>query len=666
MKSIGLLVCLCLLVLAVSASSLQDGMGMTGDASRVILPAQVSGNSTTPQNGPSDPAEVEAFLNQVIPAALARYNVPGATVAVVKDGRLVVAKGYGYSDVANKTPVDATATTFRIGSITKLFTWTAVMQLVEEGKINLDADVNTYLSDFKIPDTYPGQPVTMRHLMTHTAGFEDTGIHQQVEDPVNLITIRQYCAENIPARISPPGKTSQYSNYGTTLAAVIVEDVSRMPFDQYLQSRILTPLAMRNTSIREDLPPDLASRLTKAYTFANNENIPTQDNIFVIGPAGTISSTAPDMAKFMIANLQNGTYGNATILAPRTAALMHARAFANDPRVAGMALGFYEQYYNGRRAIAHGGDTELFHSLLVLLPDEQAGFFVSSNSAGGRGVRDTLFTSFMDHYYPGVPQVLPRPDPAASARLQLYAGTYEMNRHTYTRFEKYLSPSTPIEVTATPEGTLVITTAGSPVTYVEVQPGVFSPADGTRLARGDVVFHIAPDGTVEYFCYGNIPVFVYDRVPWYTTDGFRDGLRTAAGIVLATVLLWPLLALFRRTYVVPEPSVSRPAVIARWITGLAALILLVFVVVLVPWVTTDQNLLTQYLDTQTVPPILTAVLTLPVIAGVLTLTAIVFTVLAWKAKYWTVPHRVHYTIIVIALIAMLWWVNANCLWIFCL
>jgi CubicO group peptidase (beta-lactamase class C family) len=666
MKSIGLLVCLCLIVLAVSANPLQEGTGMTGNVSSAILPMQVSGNSTTPQNGPSDPAEVGAFLDQVMPAALAQYNVPGATVAVVKDGRLVVAKGYGYSDIANKTPVNATTTTFRIGSITKLFTWTAVMQLAEEGKINLDADVNTYLSDFKIPDTYPGQPVTMRHLLTHTAGFEDTGIHAQGEDPKNLISFRQYCKENIPARVRPPGKVTSYSNYGTTLAAVIVEDVSGMPFEQYLQSRILTPLAMGNTSIREDLPPDMALRLTKGYTFTNGENVPEKDTIYVIGPAGTIGSTSPDMAKFMIAHLQNGTYGNAMILAPKTADLMHARAFANDPRVTGMALGFYEQYYNGRRAIAHGGDTELFHSLLVLLPDEQAGFFVSSNSAGGRGVRDTLFTSFMDHYYPGVPQVLPRPDPSASARLQQYAGTYEMNRHTYTRFEKYLAPSTPIEVTASPEGTVVITTAASPVTYVEVQPGVFSPADGTRPARGDVVFHTAPDGTVDYLCYGNIPVFVYDRVPWYATTGFQSGLRTAAGFILATVLLWPLLFLFRRTHAVPEPSVPRAAVIARWTTGLAALVLLAFVFVLVPWVTTNENLLSVYMDTQTVPPILTAVLTLAVIAGILTLAAIAFTVIAWKAKYWTAPHRVHYTVVVVALIAMLWWVNANCLWVFCL
>ena len=666
MKSWLLLCGVLLTIMAASALPMNDHFGIAdsvGPGSGLVSSLV---NSTQPGSGPSDPVEVETFLDRVMPAALARYNVPGATVAVVKDGRLVIAKGYGYNDIVNRTPIDAKTTSFRIGSTTKLFTWTAVMQLVEEGKIDLDADINTYLKDFKIPDTWPGQPVTMRHLMTHTAGFEDSTIHMVVDDPANLISIRRYCAENIPARINPPGKVSLYSNYGTTLAAVVVEDVSGMPFDQYLQSRILTPLAMKNTSIREDLPPELASQLTNGYMFAHGENLPIHDDIYVIGPAGSISSTAPDMAKFMIAHLQNGTYGNATILSPGTAELMHAEAFTNDPRVASMCLGFYEQYYNGRRAIAHGGDTNTFHSLLLLIPDEKTGFFVSSNSAGGKGVRDEIFTSFMDHYYPKEPPTHQKPNPAAVSRLQQYAGTYEMNRYNYARFEKYLSPPVPLDFTVTPEGTLRIMTAAGPVEYTEVQPGVFTRADGTRPANGDVVFHTAPDGSVEYFAYTNIPVLVFNRVPWYATASFQNDLKTATGIILVSVLVWPLLFIFRRTHAIPEPSVSKPIRIARWIAGSAALIFLASTFVLVPWVTTDESLISIYMTSQTVPVLLTAVLTLPVIAAVLTLATVAFAALAWKEKYWKVPHRVHYTIITIALIATLWWVNFWNLWGFCL
>ena len=664
MKFPVLLLGVALFILVILVSPAAMGADMPVSESPLAGQAGVFAEAIPP-HGPSDPAEVEAFLDEILPAAIARYNVPGATVVVVKDGRVVVAKGYGYRDLENRTPVNADTTTFRIGSISKLFTWTSVMQLAEEGKIDLDADVNTYLRDMKVPDTYPGQPVTMRHLMTHTAGFEDSSLHMTGVDPDNLISIRQYCEENIPARVNPPGTVSRYSNYGTTLAAVVVEDVSNMPFEQYLQSRILTPLGMENTSIREKLPPDLAAKLAQGYSFANSRNNPTDDFILVPGPAGSITATAPDMAKFMIAHLQNGTYGNATILAPKTAELMHARAFANDPRITGMCLGFYEQYYNGRRAIVHGGDTDTFHSQLVLLPEEQAGFFVSGSSAGGRGVRNALFTAFMDHYYPGEPVVLPVPDPSASARLQQFDGSYRTNRHNYARFEKYVSLPDPLEVTASPDGTLIISGSSGPVAYTEVETGVFSPADGTRPADGDVVFHRAADGSYDFFMYRNNPVMTYNRVPWYEMTSFGNGLTSAAGLVLASVLLWPLLALFRRMNNIPEPTGSRPAEIARWIAGLAGLILLTFVFVLVPWISSDVEILTVYMKTQAVPAVLTAVLTLPVIALLLSLAAALLVFPAWRSAYWTLPHRVHYTAVVVALIAMLWWVNLNNLWVFC-
>jgi len=643
----------------------------------LCLPAAAS-NPTAPANstsiapantGPSDPAEVEAFLDQVMPANLARYNVPGATVAVVKDGRLVVAKGYGYSDIANKSPVDANTTSFRIGSVSKLFTWTAVMQQVEAGNIDLDADVNTYLRDFKIPDTYPGHPITMRHLMTHTAGFEEQDRHMVVDDVPDLISIRTYCAQNIPARVNPPGKVTSYSNYGATLAAVVVEDVSGEPFEQYLQSHILTPLSMDRTSIKEDLPPALASNLTKGYQYAG-QNIPLRDWIIVVGPAGTISSTAPDMAKFMIAHLQNGTYKNATILSPAAAGLMHARAFANDPDAPGMCLGFVEMQYNGLRMIGHGGDTNLFHSDLVLLPAKNAGYFISYNSPAGASARSGFFVEFMDHYYPQGPQVLPQPDPSASARLQKYAGTYETNRRNVARFEKYLTldpqvgPNSQLEFIVTPNGTLRGKSGGPEL--VEVRPGVFTRLDGIHPATGNAVFHTAADGTVDYLCIENWPFVAYDRVPWYGTSGFVDDVRTAGCLLLATVFLWPLLFAFRRLHAIPELPVPGYSRIARWIAGAAALILLAFVVVLLPMLVSDPVLTTSYLNDQAVPAVLTAVLTLPVIAAILTIATLVLATLAWKEKFWTLPHRVHYTIIAIALIAMLWWVNAGSLWVWCL
>ncbi len=652
-RAIVILVLLCMFTVAASAAP--DPVAVPDHS--VILPG-------TPD--PSDPAEMEVFLDRVMPADLAKYNVPGATVAVVKDSSLVVAKGYGYSDIEKKTPVDANTTLFRIGSISKLFTWTAVMQLVDEGLIDLDAEVNTYLKDVTVPDTYPGHPVTMRHLMTHSAGFEDAERHMAVEDSSDLISIRDYCAGNMPARVRPPGIVSSYSNYGTTLAGVVVEDVTGMPFEQYLDSRILVPLGMNRTSIQNDLPPDLASGLAQGYAYAGMQNDPTPDAVIVTGPAGSISSTAPDMAAFMIAHLQNGTYGNTTLLPASTADLMHTRAFANDPRVPGMCLGFYERDLNGRRMIAHGGDTFTFHSLLVLLPGEQTGFFVSYNSVGGVLARDELFEEFMDHYYPEEPSALPEPGPSINSRIQQYAGTYEGNRHNYAGFEKFLTPGSRMEIAATPNGTLLLQAGQNPVEMAEVRPGVFSSLDGSRPASGDIVFHEAADGTVDYFCHANLPFMVFDRVLWYATAGFLEGVRVAAGILLATVLLWPLLFAFRRAHAVPESPAPVPARVARLIAGGASLTLLSFVFVLVPWIAGDGALVHSYMYDTVAPPLLAAVLTVPVIAAALTLATVGLAALAWKKGYWTTLDRVHYTIVAVALVALLWWVNFWNLWVFCL
>jgi len=487
------------------------------------------------------------------------------------------------------------------------------------------------------------------------------------EDVADTIPFRIYCAGNIPARVNPPGKVSSYSNYGTTLAAVVVEDVTGTPFNEYVQSHIFSPLSMNRTSFKEDLPPELASSLTKGYVYTNSENLPIHDYVFNIAPAGSISSTSPDMTKFMIAHLQNGTYGNATILSAGTTSQMHARAFANDPNSAGMCLGFYEMQYNGLRAIGHGGDTNTFHTLLVLLPEKNAGFFVSYNSPSGSSARSEFFTEFMDHYYPQEQKIVPKPDPSASAGLQKYAGTYEVNRHNFARFEKYRSPSSQLKITVTPNGTLQTVSGSEPTDYIEVSQGVFSRLDGTRSAgTGNLIFHSSADGSVDFLSIENQPFFVFDRVPWYATTGFVENVRTAAGILIATALLWPLLIVFRRTHAIPEPAVPKYARVARCTAGIAALVLLAFVVVLLPMVVSDTALTNSYLFDQEVPPILTALLTLPVIAAGLTLVTVVFAILAWKAQYWTLPHRVHYTIIAIALLAMLWWVNFNNLWVWCL
>jgi CubicO group peptidase (beta-lactamase class C family) len=609
--------------------------------------------------------DVEGFFDSAVPAGLAQYNIPGATVSVVLDGELVFSKGYGYSDIANKTPIDPDTTLFHIGSITKLFTWTSVMQLVEEGEIDLDADINTYLVDFTIPDTYPGHPVTMRHLMTHSAGFEEQEVHMAVADVEDLYSFRTYCRENIPARVYPPGTVTSYSNYGTTLAAVIVEDVTGIPFEQYLEEHILSPLSMTSTSISYRLPPEIARNLSSGYHYTGGVNEAVPDTVFIIGPAGTIGSTANDMAAFLAAHMENGTWHGAEILSEETAVLMHAPAFANDPRVSSMCLGFYETRLNSERIITHGGDTDTFHSLLAIIPERKTGFFVSYNSPGGNEARNDLLMEFVDHFYPISASTQLAASTDADTSIGKYAGTYQSTRHNYRSFEFYLSRPDQVGIEQGEEQTLLLIRSGRPPSeYSEVAPGVFAQSSGQPTFTGNMVFHEDEQGNGNFLCLENVPVFAFERVPWYATDPFTDAVKNTGIAILLTVLVWPILAVSRRIYGIGDERDTALPVYARLVAGVASLLFIVFVLFLLPAVTGDAALIQSYMWDRTVPLTLTAVMTVPVIAVLLSAVAVLFAIPVWRRRYWSVWHRVHYTLVIVGLFMLAWWVNFWNLFVF--
>ena len=270
---------------------------------------------------------MDAFLDGIVPEQLKRENIAGAVVIVVKDGSVLYQKGYGYADVKTKLPMDAERTLIRPGSVSKLFTWTAVMQQVEQGKIDLDRNVNDYL-DFKIPETYP-QPITMRELMTHTAGFEDTVKDLMARPGRKPDTLRDYLSTHIPQRVFPPGTIPAYSNYGATLAGYIVQRVSGIPFEQYVQDNIFTPLAMQHTTFSQPLPANCQPLMSNGYALASEGAKPFETVNTV--PAGGVTSSAADMAHFMLAHLQGGQWNGARILKPETVASMHPPQFAVDP-----------------------------------------------------------------------------------------------------------------------------------------------------------------------------------------------------------------------------------------------------------------------------------------------------------------------------------------------
>lgn len=498
---------------------------------------------------PMTAPDVEAFLDGVMPLQLEREDIGGAVIIVVKDGQILFAKGYGYSDAAKRTPVTADATLFRPGSISKLFTWTSIMQLVEQKKLDLDRDVNDYI-DFKIPATYP-QPITLRNIMTHTPGFEEAIKDLFVADANHLKPLGEYVKAALPERVFPPGTTPAYSNYATALAGYIVQRTSGEAYDDYVERHILQPLGMMHTTFRQPLPDALRPLMSNGYQVASKPAKPFE---FVQAwPAGSSSVTAADIARFMIAHLQDGKYEDVRILQPETAQLMHSAQFVAVPPMNSMCLGFYEETRNGQRIIGHGGDTAWFHSDLHLVLGANVGFFVSYNSAGKGQIspRSAVWEKFLDRYFPyRIPDAI---QPATSAQdARDVSGSYISSRRSETTILSFISAVGVAKVSVNKDGTIswgARELNGELKHFREIAPLVFREVNG----QDRVAFK--RDSSGRMIMGMDFPFMVLQKAPWDESAVFNNiVIFGSLGILILTVVLWPVAAVVRAHYARPLNS----------------------------------------------------------------------------------------------------------------
>ena len=499
---------------------------------------------------PLTATDVEAFIDGLVPTALRNARVPGAVVVIVKDGQPLLQKGYGLADWDKNIPVDPHKTLFRPGSVSKLFTWTAVMQLVEQGKLNLDVDLNQYL-DFTIPGRN-GKALTLRHVMTHTTGFEETARDLLTYDTAGP-DLGKVLKAYIPPYVYDPGTTPGYSNYATALAGYIVQRVSGKSFDDYMEQNVFAPLGMKQSTFRQPLPDALKGQMSQGYMTWDEK--PKGFEVISMPPAGSLSSTGADMGRFMLAYLGQGKLGDTQILKPETVKLMHGQLTRPLPGLSGIGLGFYEQNINGHRVLAHGGDTVLFHSDLLLFVDDGIGLYISVNAPGherqGGWLRDKLFEAFADRYLPDQrPATKPEVDEAtAKQHAQQMAGNYRNTRREDSTWLSVLQLLSPVKVQALEDGRLSIELAGSRSNYREVKPYFWEEEHGKRRLQA-----VVENGKVKHW--GLEPyvfAFIFEPVPFMASTTVLVLTGGAIVALLLTVLLWPVTAVLRRRYHVAVP-----------------------------------------------------------------------------------------------------------------
>ncbi|WP_372786447.1 serine hydrolase domain-containing protein [Phenylobacterium sp.] len=510
-------------------------------------PAPAAPGAKLTSGQPIPPAELEAFVDGVVQDAMGREHIAGVTVSVVQNGQVVLKKGYGFANLNPQRPVDPDRSLFRVGSISKTFTWIALMKEVEAGRMRLNQPVNLYLPErVQVRDQGYDQPVRVANLMDHSPGFEDRALGQLFERDFDRVRpIDVYLRQERPKRVHAPGEVSSYSNYGAALAGEAVTYTSGRPYERLIEDEILGPLGMAHTTFREPhepktglpgpMPARLVADISDGYRWTP-VGFSRRDYEYIgqIAPAGAGSSTAGDMARYMLMQLGGGQLGGAVIYGPTSAEAFRTPLRPSPPGINGWAHGFMVfDLPGGHRGYGHGGATLSFFSNMVVVPDLNLGVFISTNTDTGRPLSGRLPDRIVQHFY-AAPAPFPRPgSPELAEHRGDFAGYYLTTRRTYSGLEGFVDQLMGgATVTVTREGRLVTAGGDGVKTWAPEGPleeGRFISSQGSeriafdRAEGGARAFHVA-SGTQ-----------VFERAPvWRQPRTLTTLAALAAAAALAT------------------------------------------------------------------------------------------------------------------------------------
>lgn len=598
----------------------------------------------------------EKTVDNTINTLLSTYNIPGAVLVIVKDGKTYYEKGYGFANIESKVPVDPDKTMFNIGSVGKLFTSIAVMQLVEKEKLDLNEDVNKYLADFKIKNEY-SKPVTLGNLLTHTGGFDSSYIGMNSRKYSSIVPLGEFLKKNMPPLIREPGEIIQYDNYGMALAGYIVEQASNLSFSQYIENYIFQPLDMKNSSCLSTT--DNKESIATSYINLNGINQPGIPAYLNIVPAGDIMSTGSDMANFMIANLHKGIFQDKSILKEETIQDMQKLHFANYPDFPGMAYGL--AFNEG--VLSKGGDTsDNFHTQMSLLPDENMGVFISLNG-GSREALNILFNAVISQLSD---KIYVQPDYKQSNypdNIKDFEGLY---RHTENYIKKsiakvqFLSPSQSGD-RITSDGKNVLFYRNE--LFKRINPFIFENSRGDYLAfkkdsSGEIKYMAAlyGDRTSVYFEFNSISS--YEKVPWHENYIIHTSLLLLFAIVfILTIFRWIFILLYRLI----KKTHNKKGIVYLFGELLSVTISVLNIFSIISSIAFIPQSVLGNDASFGIPVGINLLLVLPVITTLLTALMGVFLIISQKDKQLLLSQKVHYVFLVFSSAAFILLLNYWCL-----
>jgi len=610
----------------------------------LALPFQINGNVNAQTIGYEQ--ELKAYFDGFINSQIEEYKVPGVTLSIVKDGRVLLKEGYGFYDLEKNKSVDPDNTLFRVGSTSKLFVWTSIMQLVEQEEISLEDNVNQYL-DFTIPnnivdDEREAKPIKIKHLLNHNAGFEDKAVKLFVLTKKDMNPLGDYLKENLPARVYPASKQMAYSNYATALAAYIVQRVSGMDFAEYVDKNIFEPLNMNKSTFKQPVPEEIEAESSYGYAYIRGEYRKADFEFVQPYPAGSLSSNAADMSKFMLAHLNNGLYSWNRILETETAQFMHSQSFTHNKDFAGMAHGFIEMNVNGYRVISHGGDTRMFHTGFYLVPELDLGLFVSYNGRDAGRASAKLFKNFMDRYYPSEEDIIPSERGENFIDNSRIAGKYHFNRINYTSFESIIRMMSLTNIEVDSENNLTYNFQGKIHPLDQINPGVFYDKEsGNKLYAAE-----NSEGEITKL-YTNSPNVLL-RATIFDTVLF-NALFLGGYILLTLIVVFVLIKSLFKKYIRDKFIIEKLTAI---ITGFASIGFLAAIIIVFTNNHPIYNIPYVFLrDSSLLNNIQLLIWILPVLAILL----VVMNIRVWFKKRWYLLQKGAYTFYTLWSLGIVWW-----------
>jgi CubicO group peptidase (beta-lactamase class C family) len=469
---------------------------------------------------------LQEFLDGFIQEKMTEYHVPGAAIVVVKDGEVLYSEGYGYQDVEHKVAVDPDRTIFQVASVSKIFTISGVLQLEEQGLLDLDRDVNEYLKNFQIENDFE-EPVRVRHLLTHTDGFETRDLGTFVLDPADLASLEDVLKKDLKSPVQIPGSRIAYGGYGAALAGYLLSQVAEKPFEDYMDENIFQHLDMKNSTFHQILPQEVRENVALVYQYeeSDGEFVPSQILYVNTAPTGALSTTPEDMGKFIITLLNRGRFHGAQILHEETVETMFQRQYSPHPSLPGVTYGFMESLYNGQTALIRDGSGVGIRSQIFLLPEQRLGYFYVQNSRGD-ALADALRDAFLDEFYPAEDTGADPGSGYVSGDLKRYEGIYrpaQTARHTLVKVEALAMND--LKVTANKVGGLTVEAMGEGDVYgsfpeesnwVETEPLLFRGADVERY----MAFQENETGEIIGLASAAGYHGAFVKIPWFESSRF--------------------------------------------------------------------------------------------------------------------------------------------------